>query len=69
MVRNPENEAWHKGYAKIKGKENILEQGMRGISKLDKMPKEISEVSKQLHSQEFTDQIGKLVGIEGSNIR
>ena len=61
----PENEAWHRGHATVNGKKNILEQGMRGVSTLDKMPKEVSEVASQLHSQEFTDQIGKLVGIEG----
>jgi len=60
----PEDDAWHKGHATINGKKNILEQGMRGVSTLDKMPKEISEIAIQLHAQEFTDQIGKLVGIE-----
>jgi len=60
----PEDDAWHKGHAVINGKKNILEQGMRGVSTLDKMPKEISEIAIQLHAQEFTDQIGKLVGIE-----
>lgn len=60
----PEDDVWHKGHATINGKKNILEQGMRGVSTLDKMPKEISEIAIQLHSQEFTDQIGELVGIE-----
>jgi len=60
----PEDDAWHKGHATINGKKNILEQGMRGVSTLDKMPKEISEIAIQLHSQEFTNQIGELIGIE-----
>ena len=61
----PEDENWHKGHSTINGKKNILEQGMRGVSKIDKMPKEISEVAIQLHSQEFTDKIGKLIEIDG----
>ena len=56
---------WHKGHATINGKENILEKGMRGISRLDKMPKQISEIATQLHTREFTDKIGKLIGIDG----
>lgn len=60
----PDNDSWHKGHAKVNDKQNILEHGMRGVSKLDKMPNAVSDVARQLHSQEFTDQIGKLIGIE-----
>lgn len=61
----PKDEAWHKGHSKVNGKQNILEQGMRGVSKLEKMPKEVSEVASQLHSQDFTNQIGELLDIDG----
>ena len=60
-----EDQAWHKGHEEVNGKKNILEQGMRGVSKLDKMPNEIAEVASKLHTQEFTDQIGELIGVDG----
>ena len=46
------------------GKMNILEQGMRGISKLELMPDIIAEVAKHFHSQEFTNKIGHILEIE-----
>ena len=61
----PDASAWHKGHTFINGKVNILEQGMRGISKLELMPDKISEIAKNLHSEEFTEQIGHLLEIEG----
>ena len=60
-----ENENWYTGHASIDGKSNILEQGMRGISKVEKMPQHIGEVVEYFHSQEFTNQIGKLLEVEG----
>lgn len=60
----PEDNAWHKGHSMVDGKKNILEQGMRSVSLLDKMPKEIAEVAVQLHTQEFTNQLGELVGVD-----
>ena len=60
-----ENKAWHAGHPSINGNPNVLEQGMRGISKLELMPDQISEIAKNLHSEEFTDQLGNLLGIEG----
>jgi len=60
-----ESERWHKGYSTVNGKKNILEQGMLGISELNLMPDAIAEISEHFHSQKFTDQISKLLGIEG----
>lgn len=57
--------AWHMGHTSINGKINVLEQGMRGISKLELMPDKISDIAKSLHSEEFTDQLGHLLEIEG----
>jgi Rps23 Pro-64 3,4-dihydroxylase Tpa1-like proline 4-hydroxylase len=56
---------WHRGHEKINGKENILESGMRGISKIDLMPKEIGDLLKYFHSSEFTNKIGEMLGISG----
>mgnify|MGYP001426508988 CR=1 FL=1 len=57
--------AWHMGHTSINGKLNVLEQGMRSISRLELMPDKISEIAKNLHSKEFTDQLGHLLEIEG----
>lgn len=59
-----DDESWHKGHSMVEGKTNILEQGMRGISKTEKMPKYIAEIVDYLHSKEFTEKIGKLLGVE-----
>ena len=59
-----DNQAWHTGHSNIKGKKNVLENGLRGISKLELMPKAISEIIEHFHSQDFTDQIGDLLKIE-----
>jgi Rps23 Pro-64 3,4-dihydroxylase Tpa1-like proline 4-hydroxylase len=48
----------------VDGKTNILEQGMRGISKTEKMPEYIAKIVNYLHSEEFTDKIGELLEIE-----
>lgn len=61
---DPDNSAWNTAHTSVSGKKNLLEQGMRGISKLELMPKAIAEVSAHLHSQDFTDQIGKILEIE-----
>jgi len=60
-----EDESWHSGHVMVDGETNILEQGVKGISKIDKMPQYIGEVSEYFHSQEFTDEIGKLLEVEG----
>ncbi|WP_413677352.1 2OG-Fe(II) oxygenase [Prochlorococcus sp. MIT 0916] len=59
-----DNSAWHKGHNYINGKVNILERGMRGISKLELMPEKISEIAKNLHSEKFTEQLGHLLEIK-----
>ena len=60
-----DDSAWNMGHTSINGKVNVLEQGMRSISKLELMPDKISEIAKNLHSEEFTDQLGHLLEIEG----
>jgi Rps23 Pro-64 3,4-dihydroxylase Tpa1-like proline 4-hydroxylase len=59
-----DDESWHKGHTMIEGKTNILEQGMRGISKLEKMPEYIAKIVKYLHSKAFTNKIEKLLKID-----
>jgi len=59
-----EDERWHTGHSMIDGKINILEQGMRGISKTDKMPVYISNIINYLHSPEFTDKLGEILNID-----
>ena len=59
-----DNSVWNTAHKSVNGKINALEQGMKGISKLDLMPPAISKVIAQLHSQNFTDQIGKLLEID-----
>ena len=51
---------WHKGHKFIEGKLNILEQGMRSISKLEDIPLESSKILKYIHSLEFTNTISDL---------
>jgi Rps23 Pro-64 3,4-dihydroxylase Tpa1-like proline 4-hydroxylase len=55
---------WHKGHRYIEGKENILEQGMRSISKLENIPPYTSKVLKYIHTDEFTRKIGNIIGME-----
>lgn len=61
---DPEHSAWNTAHSKVKGQQNVLEQGMKGVSKLELMPKAIAEVIAHLHSKVFTDQIGELLEIE-----
>ena len=55
---------WHKGHQYIDGKENILEQGMRSISKLKDIPPYSSKVLKYIHTKEFTDYISNITNIK-----
>lgn len=55
---------WHSGHSMIDGKNNILEQGMRGISKIEKMPTYIAKVVQYFHSEEFTNLIEKILGVD-----
>jgi len=59
-----EDEIWYKGHTMVDGRTNILEQGMRGISKIEKMPKYISKIIDYLHSIEFTNKLGKILNID-----
>ncbi len=61
---DPNNPDWNTAHPKVNGKKNILEQGMKGLSKLELMPKAIAEVIAHLHTKDFTDQIGKLLEME-----
>ena len=54
---------WHKGHAYINNKKNILEQGMRGISKIEDIPTFTSDVLKYIHSDDFTQRISDITGI------
>jgi hypothetical protein len=63
-VQIPED-SWHSGYSEINGQKNILEQGMRAISKIELMPLYLQGILKYFHGGEFTDQISKITGIEG----
>lgn len=59
-----DDECWHRGHSMIDGKNNILEQGMRGISKTEKMPEYIAKIVDYLHSEEFTSKISELLNID-----
>jgi len=59
-----EDARWHKGHEYIDGKLNILEQKMRGISKLEAMPSYIAKVMEYFHSQEFSNILGSLINID-----
>lgn len=61
---DPNNPAWNTAHPKVDGEKNALEQGMRGLTKLELMPKDIAEVAAYFHTQDFTDQIGILIEIE-----
>lgn len=55
---------WHSGYGDVNGKKNILEQGMKAISKIELMPLYLQEVLKYFHGDEFTNEISRITGIE-----
>jgi Rps23 Pro-64 3,4-dihydroxylase Tpa1-like proline 4-hydroxylase len=59
-----DSKIWHNGHRNINGKENILENGMLGISKKEMMPEYISKVIDYLHSDEFTKILGELIGLD-----
>lgn len=61
---DPEHSNWNTAHSKVNGQKNVLEQGMKGVSKLELMPKAIAEVIAHLHTKDFIDQIGKLLEIE-----
>ena len=57
--------SWHFGHTMIEGKTNILEQGTIAISKVDKMPLYIGELTKYFHSKEFTYKIQNILNLKG----
>ena len=59
-----DDESWHKGHSMVDSKINILEQGMRGISKTEKMPEYIAKIVDYLHSEKFTDKISKILEVK-----
>jgi hypothetical protein len=56
--------SWHHGHTTVNGEYNILEQGMRGISRTEKMPEYIGKVVEHFHSEEFTSKLVKLLEVE-----
>ena len=56
---------WHKGHEYIDGKKNILEQGMRSISKISNIPPFTSKVLKYIHTENFTKIISNIVKMDG----
>ena len=56
--------SWGSGYGEVGGEKNILEDGMRWLNDYDLMPEEISNVMIYFHSDEFTDNVGKITDID-----
>lgn len=65
ILENWPIDGWHSGYTSVNDKTNILESGMRGISKYELMPPYIQSFVKDLHSQEFTKIIEEITEIKG----
>jgi Rps23 Pro-64 3,4-dihydroxylase Tpa1-like proline 4-hydroxylase len=61
---NIEENMWHTGYQDVNGKKNMLEQGMRAISDINKMPLFLQEILKYFHSDIFTEFISKITNID-----
>ena len=59
-----DSESWHKGHSMVNGKTNILEQGMRAISKLELMPDYLQDIFNHLYSQDFINYIEKITDSE-----
>ncbi len=55
---------WGFGYNEVGGKKNILEHGMRWLNDYTLMPKLISTVIKNFHSEEFIKEISKITNID-----
>lgn len=56
---------WNTTRATVSGYDNILEKKMLSISKTENMPPFISSVCERFHSDEFTDLISEITGING----
>ena len=59
-----DSELWHRGHEYINNKKNILEQGMRAISKVEDMPEYTADVLKYIHTDEFTQKISDITNVE-----
>jgi hypothetical protein len=59
---NLDSNTWHSGYDQIDGKENVLEQGMMAISKLNLMPQYIQNIFQYLYDSEFISLIENITG-------
>tara|TARA_B100000073_G_C23646603_1_gene538838 strand:- start:353 stop:1099 length:747 start_codon:yes stop_codon:yes gene_type:complete len=55
---------WHGGHSYINNEKNILEQGMLSLDRLEDMPQHIAELVKKIHTDEFTQKISKITGVE-----
>ena len=55
---------WHKGHSYINDKKNILEQGMRAISKIKDTPEHTTKVLEYIHSDEFTQRMSEITDIK-----
>lgn len=60
-----ESPLWHKGHRYIDGKENILEQGMRSISKLENIPSYTAKILEYIHTEDFTKILSNIIGVSG----
>ena len=54
---------WGSGYGEVGGKKNILEQGMTWLNDYELMPKEISDVLKYFHTENFTKKLESITDI------
>lgn len=59
-----DNDSWYIGHTKIDGKQNILEQGMIGISKTENMPKYIANIVTYFHTAEFIETLSNILNLE-----
>lgn len=62
---SPDDSRWHNEYSTVDGERNLLEQGMKSISKIELMPQVISRIVSIFHSNEFTEYLSKLLDYPG----
>jgi hypothetical protein len=59
-----EDDLWYVGHTKIDGKQNILEHGMVGISKIENMPNYIGNIVSYFHTAEFIEMLSDLLNLQ-----
>lgn len=64
IIRDWPGEGWHSGYPSVNGEANILENGMKSISKYELMPDYIREFVKHLHGNNFTKIVENITDIK-----